>query len=87
MTVTHRPDTATSAPVAATPAIDNELYDAYAAALYLFGDERKRQRLDKWRCAGIGPAYCKVGPRTVRYRKADLDKFILANLRQPCAGR
>jgi hypothetical protein len=84
MIITHKPGTATSA---AAPGLDSDLYDADKAALYLFGDERKRQRLDKWRWAGIGPAYCKIGPRTVRYRKADLDAFIVANLRQPGAGQ
>jgi hypothetical protein len=70
-------------PVSATLALDNQAYDTDEAALYLFGTKGKRHRLEKWRSTGVGPRYVKVGPRTIRYRKVDLDDFILANLREP----
>lgn len=31
--------------------------------------------LKNWRCQGIGPKYTQIG-RSVRYRVADLDKFM-----------
>lgn len=33
------------------------------------------QTLAKWRCAGGGPPFRKLGRRAVRYRLADLDSF------------
>jgi hypothetical protein len=32
--------------------------------------------LARWRWAGTGPAYVRVGNRAVRYRLADLEAFI-----------
>lgn len=31
--------------------------------------------LEKWRCRGEGPAYLKLGTRTVRYRITALEAF------------
>jgi predicted DNA-binding transcriptional regulator AlpA len=36
--------------------------------------------LQKWRCAGGGPPFAKLG-RSVRYRPADIETFIEAHLR------
>jgi predicted DNA-binding transcriptional regulator AlpA len=32
--------------------------------------------LKKWRAVGTGPKYVRVGKRTVRYRLADVKRFI-----------
>ncbi|TAN10028.1 MAG: DNA-binding protein [Burkholderiaceae bacterium] len=34
------------------------------------------QTLRNWRWNGTGPVYCKIGARMVRYRRADLARFI-----------
>lgn len=39
------------------------------------------QTLRNWRWNGTGPVYCKIGARMVRYRRADLAKFINAGAR------
>lgn len=50
---------------------------------YLTGDQAAtyigmdRRSLDRWRQVGGGPAYTKLD-RAVRYRRADLDEFMLA---------
>lgn len=36
--------------------------------------------LERFRCYGGGPLYCKIGLRVVRYRKADLDAWLEARL-------
>jgi hypothetical protein len=36
--------------------------------------------LNKWRCYGMGPRFCKLGRRVV-YRKSDLEKWREENLR------
>lgn len=36
-----------------------------------------RQALELWRHRGEGPPYCKIG-RSVRYRRAALDEFMLS---------
>lgn len=36
--------------------------------------------LNKWRCYGTGPRFCKLGRRVV-YRKSDLEKWREENLR------
>jgi len=53
---------------------ENDLLDEVAASEYL-GDVPPRT-LRQWRYFGRGPAYVKVGPKHVRYRRADLDDFI-----------
>jgi predicted site-specific integrase-resolvase len=35
-----------------------------------------------WRCAGIGPAYVKLGGR-VKYDEADVEAYVNANKRKP----
>jgi excisionase family DNA binding protein len=32
--------------------------------------------LDRWRISGQGPVFIKLGPRQVRYRKVDLDRWM-----------
>lgn len=34
------------------------------------------QTLANWRCAGVGPAYVRVGTRTIRYRSSALGQYI-----------
>jgi predicted DNA-binding transcriptional regulator AlpA len=34
-----------------------------------------RSTLEKWRCAGTGPKFIKLGLRRVGYHKADLDEW------------
>lgn len=58
-------------------------YDRFRAAEYL-GIALKT--LDKWRCAGRGPRYLKLGAR-VLYPQGELDAFKAANLRQSTAER
>jgi predicted DNA-binding transcriptional regulator AlpA len=36
--------------------------------------------LRKWRIRGVGPRWCKLG-RMVRYRIADLDDWLIENVR------
>lgn len=36
------------------------------------------QTLRNWRWKGEGPRYVKLGKRTVRYRRGDLDAFVEA---------
>lgn len=40
------------------------------------------QSLRNWRWRSIGPRYCKVGARLVRYRRADLAAFVDAGNKQ-----
>ena len=37
--------------------------------------------LATWRMQGIGPLYVKVGPRKVRYRSEDINKWLVENTR------
>jgi hypothetical protein len=39
--------------------------------------------LPDWRRKGIGPAWICYGPKTYRYRDADLDAYIEANRHAP----
>ncbi len=32
--------------------------------------------LRRWRRLGIGPQWLKIGPRAVRYSRADLDQYL-----------
>jgi len=36
-----------------------------------------------WRSQGKGPSYFKAGAKLIRYRRADLDKWIEARLHAP----
>jgi hypothetical protein len=60
-----------------------ELFDERSAAKVL---SCSVALLRKWRLVGEGPAYVKVG-RLVRYRQADIDVFLNANLVQTGGGR
>lgn len=63
----------TSAPaLAAAPA---DLLDENEAATSL---NLAVQTLRNWRWRGEGPRYVKLGKRTVRYRRGDLEAFITA---------
>lgn len=44
----------------------------------------KAATLNKWRCHGDGPPFIKVG-RLIRYRKIDLDAFLMRGLRRSTA--
>lgn len=46
-----------------------------AAAQYLSVSEA---RLHRWRRLGYGPAYLRLGKRSVRYRTADLEHYLAA---------
>ena len=37
--------------------------------------------LEKWRCAGTGPKFLRLGMRRVGYHKADLDEWIASRPR------
>jgi hypothetical protein len=41
--------------------------------------------LQSWRLRGVGPAFVRAG-RAIRYRRADLDRWISENLVQPTVG-
>ena len=50
-------------------------------ALYLTNDEALKKlgtysTLAHWRCEGVGPAYIKIGLKTVAYRGADLNAWL-----------
>jgi excisionase family DNA binding protein len=46
----------------------------------------KKSTLEAWRHFGGGPVYVKYG-RAVRYRKEDLDQFIISRLRVNTSGK
>ena len=50
------------------------LFTAREAAQYL---GLAKITLDIWRSKGKPPAYIKIGNRAIRYRRQDLDDFIL----------
>ena len=54
------------------------LFPEDAAAVYLGYSPRT---LQGWRTRGGGPVFVKVSATSVRYRKADLDRFIESKLR------
>ncbi|MHB1873024.1 MAG: helix-turn-helix transcriptional regulator [Steroidobacteraceae bacterium] len=58
----------------------DELIDERAASALMNVAVRT---LRNWRWRGAGPRYHKVGARTVRYRRADLDAFLAAGARAP----
>jgi excisionase family DNA binding protein len=43
--------------------------------------------LQRWRSAGKGPAFMRVGPRRILYQRADLDSFLTASRTVPPALR
>jgi predicted DNA-binding transcriptional regulator AlpA len=52
--------------------MDNKLLNNSEAAEFL---GMSPDTLPRWRWAGIGPAYLKVG-RSIKYRRADLEAFL-----------
>ena len=52
--------------------MDNKLLNNSEAAEFL---GMSPDTLPRWRWAGIGPAYMKVG-RSIKYRRADLEAFL-----------
>lgn len=44
-----------------------------------------RQTLRNWRLAGLGPRWLRIGPRSVRYRMADVEAFAEAGERREIA--
>lgn len=42
-----------------------------------------RQTLQKWRADSCGPNYVLLGRRTVRYRKADIMKWVEESTKEP----
>lgn len=59
-------------------AIPGERLSNREAAAYL---GLKAATLNKWRCHGDGPPFIKVG-RLIRYRRADLDAYLMGRLRR-----
>lgn len=43
-------------------------------------------QLRDWRYSGTGPAYIKLGHKTIRYRKADLERFVTTRVVKPSDG-
>jgi excisionase family DNA binding protein len=37
------------------------------------------ETLVKWRACNKGPPFHRIGPRSIRYRRADLDAYVTAN--------
>jgi predicted DNA-binding transcriptional regulator AlpA len=37
-----------------------------------------RRTLQRWRCTGEGPRWCRLGPRRVMYRLADIEDWAKA---------
>lgn len=37
--------------------------------------------LQRWRCEGGGPVFCRIGTRAIRYQRSDLDAFKKAGRR------
>lgn len=52
--------------------MDNKLLSNSEAAEFL---GMSPDTLARWRWAGIGPAYLKIG-RSIKYRRADLEAFL-----------
>lgn len=56
---------------------EREVADALSVAL---------NTLRNWRWKGEGPRFVKLGKRTVRYRRADLEAFVAAGTRGEAAA-
>jgi predicted DNA-binding transcriptional regulator AlpA len=52
-----------------------ELVDSKGAVEHL-GGRVSEATLQRWRSEGGGPRFCKIGPRRIGYRIADLDKWV-----------
>jgi predicted DNA-binding transcriptional regulator AlpA len=42
--------------------------------------------LEGWRGTGEGPRFVRLGPKTIRYRAADVDAFVRGRVRASTAG-
>jgi predicted DNA-binding transcriptional regulator AlpA len=62
--------------------MDNKLLSNLEAAEFL---GMSPDTLPRWRWAGIGPAYLKVG-RSIKYRRADLEAFLEKSKVEPSNG-
>lgn len=60
-----------------------DLLDEREAAAYL---SKPMGTLRQWRSRGLGPSYVKLG-MSIRYRRADLERFIAENTIQPGAHK
>lgn len=45
-----------------------------------------RAGMNRWRKHGGGPAYVRLGKRTIRYRLSDLDAFLTSRVAQTMEG-
>jgi excisionase family DNA binding protein len=66
-----------------TPETYHFLLTPTEAAAHLRANPRT---LERWRTAGTGPAYVKVG-RQVRYRPEDLETYVERQVRTRTGGR
>jgi len=55
----------------------DRLLAAKDAAAFLNTSERT---LERWRVTGEGPKFCRIGPRRVAYRAADLHAWVEARV-------
>lgn len=57
---------------------DNILFDEQGAGVFLGGPDNpvSPRTMQRWRLEGVGPAFVKIGPRLVRYRRSELDAFL-----------
>jgi predicted DNA-binding transcriptional regulator AlpA len=55
-----------------------EMFRTHEAAQYI---GMRKSTLEAWRVRGGGPPYIKLS-KAVRYRKADLDQFIVSRVRE-----
>ena len=58
---------------------NTDLLDEHEAAVVL---SKPAGTLRQWRSRGLGPTYVKLG-MSIRYRRADLERFIADNVIQP----
>jgi hypothetical protein len=61
-------------PAASPSASPDQLYDERQAARLL---RVSRRTLQGWRLKGGGPLFVRLGPRCIRYRRADLQDFMV----------
>jgi hypothetical protein len=83
MTKRNAPNLAQGEPSAITLDDHGALHPSAQAAGMLGVEE---STLAQWRCAGIGPAYFKIGRRAY-YAAEDLAQWIEAQRREPAAAR
>lgn len=57
----------------------DQLFDEMQAGRLL---RVSRRTLQGWRLKGGGPPFVRLGPRCIRYRRADLEEFIAQRLRR-----